>query len=233
MSVGEEGSAVAGDLALVTLEGVRVESAPAAFAESTASPRATSSSSSSTAPRRKGRKKATATCLRWMAPPKVASCATATAAGAAAAAATSVVSASLSSAPSSAAPFSSAAATAFAAAASFGSSRDDAPLLPRGAALVNPRFVKKCSPNRALADSWSKILFQCRARSGVVQPTINEILAASQPPHASAPHSPSSSSSCAAAAGVGKQVQVVQQQQGTATKSRGRSLVASETVLDN
>ena len=211
MSVGEEGSAAAGDLALVTLEGVRVESVPAAFAEEhgiAAGDLIKFFIDGATEETEEGEEEGDGAVLamdgaaesgqlpppppppeQQLQPQQVSSLSSLS---------------SLSSAPSSAAPFSSAAATAFAAAASFGSSRDDAPLLPRGAALVNPRFVKKCSPNRALADSWSKILFQCRARSGVVQPTINEILAASQPPHASAPPPPPPPPPHApAAAGVG------------------------------
>lgn len=35
-------------------------------------------------------------------------------------------------------------------------------------------FVKRCSPQRALADSWTKILFQYNARAGGVQ--ISQIL---------------------------------------------------------
>lgn len=30
-------------------------------------------------------------------------------------------------------------------------------------------FVRRCSPQRALADSWTKILFQYNARTGGVQ----------------------------------------------------------------
>ena len=53
--------------------------------------------------------------------------------------------------------------------------------------LHNLRFSRRCSPSRALADSWSKILFQHRARSGVVKPSITQILESvseeiSQPP---------------------------------------------------
>lgn len=42
----------------------------------------------------------------------------------------------------------------------------DADLQPRLAGLA---FDKRCSPQRALADSWTKILFQYNARSGGVQ----------------------------------------------------------------
>lgn len=43
---------------------------------------------------------------------------------------------------------------------------DAADQKPRLAGLA---FDKRCSPQRALADSWTKILFQYNARSGGVQ----------------------------------------------------------------
>lgn len=44
--------------------------------------------------------------------------------------------------------------------------------------LTNITFMKRCSPQRALPDSWTKILFQYKARSGGV--SIEEILKISQ-----------------------------------------------------
>ncbi|TDH65423.1 hypothetical protein CCR75_009572 [Bremia lactucae] len=44
--------------------------------------------------------------------------------------------------------------------------------------LANLTFVKRCSPQRALPDSWTKILFQQKAQSGGI--TIERILQASQ-----------------------------------------------------